>query len=199
MCFTDLHNVGIGDHGGQQPGPAEEDERQPAAGGVGSLRRAFPRTSSSTWTALYICMGTESFVGAAPHGAGRAPVRPADPVERRFVIGRPTTSDPTSRLAAGAGAHRHWKVATATRVTCSTIARLDSPLHPTMKPPRSSSARKTAAVRATSWRTISLGKFADRLQGTGRTCYGMELKPDYCAVALARWENFTGLQAAREA
>ena len=30
---------------------------------------------------------------------------------------------------------------------------------------------------------------------TGRTCYGLELDPHYCSIALARWEAFTGLKA----
>jgi len=32
---------------------------------------------------------------------------------------------------------------------------------------------------------------------TGRTCYGLELDPRYCDVILARWEAFSGRQAAR--
>jgi len=31
---------------------------------------------------------------------------------------------------------------------------------------------------------------------TGRRCFGMEIDPKYCDVVLARWEAFTGLQAA---
>jgi DNA modification methylase len=30
---------------------------------------------------------------------------------------------------------------------------------------------------------------------TGRTCYGLEIEPRYCAVALARWELYTGRKA----
>lgn len=33
---------------------------------------------------------------------------------------------------------------------------------------------------------------------TGRRCYGMEIDPRYCRVAIARWEAFTGERAARE-
>jgi DNA modification methylase len=32
---------------------------------------------------------------------------------------------------------------------------------------------------------------------TGRVCLGMELDPHYCAVAIARWEAFTGETARR--
>lgn len=31
---------------------------------------------------------------------------------------------------------------------------------------------------------------------TGRTCYGIELSPDYVALAIARWEQLTGKKAA---
>jgi DNA modification methylase len=30
---------------------------------------------------------------------------------------------------------------------------------------------------------------------TGRICYGMELDPHYCSMAIARWEAFTGEKA----
>lgn len=33
----------------------------------------------------------------------------------------------------------------------------------------------------------------------GRTCYGMELSPQYCDVIVKRWENLTGAEATREA
>ncbi len=35
---------------------------------------------------------------------------------------------------------------------------------------------------------------ADR---TGRRCYGMEIDPRYCRVAIARWEAFGGEKAER--
>ncbi len=33
---------------------------------------------------------------------------------------------------------------------------------------------------------------AERL---GRRCYGLELEPKYCDVAVSRWEKFTGKRA----
>lgn len=32
---------------------------------------------------------------------------------------------------------------------------------------------------------------------SGRTCYGMEISPQYCDVIVARWELFTGKTAER--
>lgn len=32
----------------------------------------------------------------------------------------------------------------------------------------------------------------------GRTCYGMEISPQYCDVIVARWEKLTGKKATRE-
>jgi len=34
-------------------------------------------------------------------------------------------------------------------------------------------------------------------QKSGRRCYGMEIDPTYCDVAVARWENYTGERAVR--
>jgi DNA modification methylase len=34
---------------------------------------------------------------------------------------------------------------------------------------------------------------------TGRVCFGLELAPLYCDIAVARWEQFTGQRAQREA
>ena len=33
---------------------------------------------------------------------------------------------------------------------------------------------------------------------TGRTCYGMELLPEYVNVAVKRWEAFTGQKAVKD-
>ena len=33
---------------------------------------------------------------------------------------------------------------------------------------------------------------------SGRVCFGMELSPLYCDIAVARWEQFTGQRAARQ-
>jgi DNA modification methylase len=30
---------------------------------------------------------------------------------------------------------------------------------------------------------------------TGRRCYGMEIDPPYCRVAISRWESFSGAKA----
>jgi DNA modification methylase len=30
---------------------------------------------------------------------------------------------------------------------------------------------------------------------TGRRCYAIELSPEYCALAIARWEQLTGRKA----
>ena len=33
----------------------------------------------------------------------------------------------------------------------------------------------------------------------GRRCYGLEISPVFCDVAIARWEKFTGRKAERRA
>jgi DNA modification methylase len=73
-----------------------------------------------------------------------------------------------------------------------------SPQHPTMKP-------ASLCVRAIENSSETGDVVADPFLGsgttliaaerTGRRCYGMEIDPRYCRVAIARWEAFTGERA----
>ena len=75
---------------------------------------------------------------------------------------------------------------------------MSSPEHPTMKP-------VTLCERAieNSSKTNDLvidpflgsGTTLIAAERTGRRCYGMEIDPRYCRVAIARWEAFTGEKA----
>ena len=42
---------------------------------------------------------------------------------------------------------------------------------------------------------LGSGSMLIACERTGRSCYGMEIDPHYCAVAIARWESFTGQKA----
>ena len=83
-----------------------------------------------------------------------------------------------------------------------TIARpSESPLHPTMKPVElieraieNSSRSGDAALDL----FIGSGTTVIAAERTSRTCYGMEIDPRYCRVAIARWEAFTGLKAKKD-
>jgi len=76
-----------------------------------------------------------------------------------------------------------------------------SPEHPTMKPV---SLCERAIENSSGVGDLVIDPFlgsgttliaADR---TGRRCYGMEIDPTYCRVAIARWESFAGEKAVRE-
>ncbi len=76
-----------------------------------------------------------------------------------------------------------------------------SPQHPTMKP-------VTLCVRAIENSSETGDIVAEPFLGsgttliaserTGRRCYGMEIDPRYCRVAISRWEAFSGERASRE-
>ena len=74
----------------------------------------------------------------------------------------------------------------------------ESELHPTMKPlalieraiENSSEASDTVLDLF-----LGSGSMLIACERTGRSCYGMEIDPHYCAVAIACWESFTGQKA----
>jgi DNA modification methylase len=70
-----------------------------------------------------------------------------------------------------------------------------SPHHPTMKPVglcvrAVENSSKTADVVVDPF--LGSGTALIAAERTGRTCYGMEIDPRYCRVAISRWETFTG-------
>ena len=78
-------------------------------------------------------------------------------------------------------------------------SRTGNPDHPTQKP---------VDLLATIIKTTSFAKvFCDPFLGSGttliaaeqlgRTCYGMEISPQYCDVIVKRWETLTGKKAVR--
>ena len=44
---------------------------------------------------------------------------------------------------------------------------------------------------------IGSGTMIIAAEELGRHCYGIELSPAYCDVAITRWENYTGEKAVR--
>lgn len=71
-------------------------------------------------------------------------------------------------------------------------------LHPTMKPVEllerliNNSTRPDGRVLDS---CLGSGSTLIACEKTGRRCFGMEIDPAYCDVAIARWEAFTGLKA----
>ncbi len=73
-----------------------------------------------------------------------------------------------------------------------------SPQHPTMKPVALcvraiENSSKTGDVVADPF--LGSGTTVIAADRTGRRCYGMEIDPRYCRVAIARWEAFSGENA----
>ena len=75
---------------------------------------------------------------------------------------------------------------------------MNSPEHPTMKPVeliikafKNSSKEKDGVLDP----FLGSGTTIIAAEQTGRICFGMEIVPHYCDVAIARWEAYTGEQA----
>ncbi len=73
-----------------------------------------------------------------------------------------------------------------------------SPQHPTMKPVplcqraiENSSGANDLVIDP----FLGSGTTLIAAERTGRRCYGMEIDPRYCRVAIARWEAFSGEKA----
>ncbi len=76
-----------------------------------------------------------------------------------------------------------------------------SPQHPTMKPVSlyvraMENGSKPNDIAAEPF--LGSGTALIAAERTGRRCYGMELDPRYCRVAIVRWEAFTGERAEKE-
>ena len=120
----------------------------------------------------------------------------------RFVLGRADYQRQYEPIWYGwrEGAKRHW-CGDRDQGDVWTIPRpADSELHPTTKPlalierTLENSSRPGDLVLDL---FLGSGSTVIASERTGRVCLGMELDPHYCAVAIARWEAFTGETAER--
>jgi len=76
----------------------------------------------------------------------------------------------------------------------------DSPLHPTMKPlPLIERAIENSSKPGEVVLDLFLGSGSSLIaaERTGRICYGLELDPHYCSIAVARFEAFTKERATK--
>jgi DNA modification methylase len=76
-----------------------------------------------------------------------------------------------------------------------------SPQHPTTKPVglcRRSIENSSTPDDLVVDPFLGSGTTLIAAERTGRRCYGMEIDPRYCRVAIGRWETFTGERAVRE-
>ena len=121
-------------------------------------------------------------------------------VKDRFVLGRADYQREYEPTFYGwrEGARRHW-CGHRDQSNVWTVPRpAESRLHPTMKPLElveralENSSRPGDLVLDL---FLGSGSTLIATERTGRVCYGLELDPHYCRIAIARWESFTGLKA----
>ena len=123
-------------------------------------------------------------------------------VKDRFVLGRADYQREYEPIFYGwrQGTKRYWR-GYRDQSNIWTIARPStSEAHPTMKPLElveraiENSSRVGNAVLDL---FLGSGTTLIAAERTGRVCYGLEIDPHYCRIAIARWEAFTGEQAER--
>jgi DNA modification methylase len=76
-----------------------------------------------------------------------------------------------------------------------------SPEHPTMKPValcRRALNNSSAPNAIVADPFLGSGTTMIAAEQLGRRCFGLEIEPGYCDVAVARWQNFTGRKATLE-
>ena len=203
MAFTDPpYNVSLGSHGGSQPGQTrrriKNDSMAPEAW------EAFCRG----WThnlitnvdgALYVCMSTKEWASAS-RALAEAGGHWSDTIiwaKDRFVLGRSDYQRGYEPIWYGwrEGARRHFSGGRNQSDIWKIERPSDSPLHPTMKPlPLIERAIENSSVPGDAILDLFLGSGSTLIaaERTGRVCYGMEVDPHYCSIAIARWEAFIG-------
>ena len=209
MGFTDPpYNVALGDHGGRQRGQRRrrlQNDALPPEQWEAFVRGWASALLANVDGALYVCMSSKelplvSRVLAEEGGHW------SDTIiweKDRFVLGRADYQRQYECIWYGwrEGAKRHW---------CGDrdqgdVWRIDRPseseLHPTMKPlPLIERAIENSSQPGDVVLDLFLGSGSTIIasERTGRACYAMEIDPRYCAVAIARWESFTGQKAERD-
>ena len=206
LAITDPpYNVALGDHGGRQSGQRRRrlsNDELPPEQWEPFVRGFTTNLLANTDGAIYCFMSSKelplvSRVLAEEGGHW------SDTIiweKDRFVLGRADYQRQYEPIWYGwrEGVKHHW---------CGDrdqgdVWRIDRPqeseLHPTMKPlalieraiENSSEASDTVLDLF-----LGSGSMLIACERTGRSCYGMEIDPHYCAVAIARWESFTGQKA----
>jgi len=209
MAFTDPpYNVSYGDHGGQQQGTRKRRIQN------GSLPPEEWETFCRSWAAnllshvdgaLYICMSTKEWplVSRVLEELGGHWSDTIIWAKDRFVLGRADYQRQYEPIWYGwrEGASHHW-CGDRDQGNVWTISRpAESELHPTMKPLElveraiENSSRPGDIVLDL---FLGSGTTLIAAERTGRVCYGMELDPHYCRIAIIRWQAFSGGKAEKE-
>jgi DNA modification methylase len=208
LAFTDPpYNVGLGDHGGQQRGQRKRRLQNDALDPVQweTFCRAWARNLlENVDGALYVCMAIQHFptilrVFQEQGGHWSDTLIWA---KDRHVLGRADYQRKYEPIFYGwrEGAKRQWHGGRDQTNIWEVARPGDAPLHPTMKPLElveralENSSRASDAVLDL---FLGSGSTLVACERTGRVCYGLELQPRYGAVAIRRWEAFTGGTAER--
>ena len=203
MAFTDPpYNVRYGDHGGQQRGSRRRRIANDAMAPEQweTFVRAWARNLlGHVDGALYICMSTKEWplVSRVLDEEGAHWSDTLIWAKDRFTLGRADYQRQFEPLWYGwrEGAKRHW---------CGDRDQGDiweierpstSDWHPTTKPLElAERAIENSSQNGDLVLDLFLGSGTTLIaaERTARVCYGMEIDPAYCEVAIARWEAFTG-------
>ena len=206
MCFTDPpYNVGLGDHGGQQRGARKrrlKNDALPPEEWEAFVRGWAKNLLDSVDGAIYVCMSTRewptvSIILAAQGGHWSDSLVWA---KDRFVLGQRDYQTQYEPIWYGwrEGAKHHWSGGRNQGNVLNIKRPSSSPLHPTMKPLELVECcleNSSQAGDAVLDLFLGSGSTLIAAERTGRVCYGLELDPHYCQVAVARWEAFTGEKA----
>ena len=206
MAFTDPpYNVSLGDHGGSQQGQSrrriKNDSMDPEAWET-FCRGWAHNLVTSVDGALYICMSTKEWptVSTVLADAGGHWSDTIIWEKDRFVLGRSDYQRAYEPIWYGwrEGVKRHFAGGRDQGDVWRIERPSESPLHPTMKPlPLIERAIENSSQPGDVVLDLFLGSGSTLIaaERTGRICYGMELDPHYCSMAIARWEAFTGEKA----
>jgi DNA modification methylase len=207
MGFSDPpYNVALGNHGGAGRGKKRliaNDDLDPDAW------RAFVRGWGTNLLAkvdgaLYVCMSTKEW-GSVSLILEELGGHWSDTIiwaKDRFVLGRADLQRQYEPIWYGwrDGAKHHW-CGDRDQGDVWTIPRpAVSELHPSQKPLELveraiKNSSRSGDVVADFF--LGAGSTLIAAERTGRACYGMELDPHICDIAIARWESFSGEKAVR--
>jgi DNA modification methylase len=208
MAFTDPpYNVALGDHGGRQRGQRKRRIANDA------LSTEQWRSFIAAWAknllrhvdgAVYVCMSSKEWpsVSSALEQTGGHWSDTIIWAKDRFVLGRADYQRQYEPIWYGwrEGTTRYWRGAR----DLGDVWRVEQPssseLHPTMKPLELvEKAIENSSAEGAVVADFFLGSGSTLIacERTGRSCYGIELDPLYAAIAIARWEVFSGEVAER--
>ena len=206
MAFTDPpYNVDYGQHGaahGRRQRRSIANDALPPEEWEAFCRSWAKHLLSYVEGALYICMSTREWptVSRVLDELGAHWSDTIIWAKDRFVLGRADYQRQYEPIWYGwrEGASHHWCGDRDQGDVWSIQRPAVSELHPIMKPlPLMERAIENSSKTGDLVLDLFLGSGSTLIaaERTGRVCFGMELSPHYCRIAMARWEAFTGQKA----